>query len=269
MLKVSAHTVGWQAGMPNKLQILVHTVRWQTEAYLTSYTYQVTLSGDRQRHTWQATDISSHCQVTDWGIPDELKIPVHMVRWQAEVNFKLKIVVHTNGQLTMGNLKILVHVLMQLSGVNLTNWRYHLTHCQMTDWVEPDKLKISFDTLSDDRLSGTWQTKDIIWHTVRWQTVWNVTSRRYHLTHCQMTDCGEPDKHMISVDTPSDDGARWAWQKVTLLLLTRWTTGQETGWLCWPPEACGPQRCSLWSYSGGKKLTMRTILQKKMLLILN
>ena len=124
----------------------------------------------------------------------------------------------------------------------------------MTDWVEPDKLKISFDTLSDDRLSGTWQTKDIIWHTVRGQTVWNVTSRRYHLTHCQMTDCGEPDKHMISVDTPSDDGARWAWQKVTLLLLTRWTTGQETGWLCWPPEACGPQRCSLWSYSGEKKI---------------
>ena len=150
------------------------------------------------------------------------------------------------------------HIVRRQTEWNLTNSRYHLTHCQMTGWVEPDKLKILFHTLSDNSLTHCQATDWVNW-----------TNWRYHLTHCQMTGWGEPDKQMISVDTPWDDRARWVWQKVTMLLLTRWTTRQGTGWLCWPPKACGPQRCSPWSYSGETKLTMRTPLQMKMLLTLN
>ena len=93
------------------------------------------------------------------------------------------------------------HIVRRQTEWNLTNWRYHLTHCQMTGWVEPDKLKILFHTLSDDSLTHcqatdewTGQTEDIIWHTVRWQAGVNLTSRWYQLTHHQMTEQGECGK---------------------------------------------------------------------------
>ena len=184
---------------------------------LTSWSYQFTLSDDRMIGPKQADGISTRCQMMDWGKPDKLRTSFHTVRWLSKGNLT-----------SWGSCFTLSDNFLQ--GI----WQIEdvVSHCQMTFYREPDKLRMLLHTvrrlstgnltswgchftLSDDFLQGTWQAHNID-------------------SHHRMTHWGEIGR------------CWWSW-------FTRWMTKQGMGWLCWPPEVCVPQRCSPWSYSAKKK----------------